>query len=69
MDVAMRAAGVPYTMHWSKNSGISAEKVRHMYGEARVNKWIEARQRVFQNDRDLMKVFENAALVRANLNG
>ena len=26
-------------------------------------------RRVFQNDRDLMKVFENAALVRANLNG
>lgn len=69
MDAAMRAAGVRYTMHWSKNSGISAEKVRHMYGEATVNKWIEARRRVFQNDRDLMKVFENAALVRANLNG
>lgn len=69
MDVAMRAAGLRYTMHWSKNSGISAEKVRHMYGEARVNQWIEARRRVFKNDRDLMKVFENAALVRGNLNG
>jgi hypothetical protein len=69
MDVAMRAAGIAYTMHWSKNSGISAEKVRHMYGEARVSKWIEARRRVFKNDRELMKVFENDALVRANLNG
>jgi FAD binding domain len=69
MDAAMRAAGIPYTMHWSKNSGISAEKVRHMYGEARVTRWIEARRRVFQNDRALMKVFENAALVRANLHG
>ncbi|HYI40436.1 MAG TPA: FAD-binding protein [Allosphingosinicella sp.] len=69
MDVAMRSAGVRYTLHWSKNSGISAEKVRHMYGEDRVKKWIEARRRVFKNDRDLMKVFENAALVRANLHG
>ena len=69
MDVAMRAAGVAYTMHWSKNSGISAEKVRHMYGDARVASWTEARRRVFQNDRALMKVFENAALVRANLHG
>lgn len=69
MDVAMRAAGVRYTMHWSKNSGISAEKVRHMYGTATVDKWIAARRRVFQNDAELMKVFENAALVRAELNG
>ncbi|HLL30168.1 MAG TPA: FAD-binding protein [Allosphingosinicella sp.] len=69
MDAAMRAAGIRYTMHWSKNSGISAEKVRHMYGEARVTRWIEARRRVFKNDRALMKVFENEALVRANLHG
>lgn len=68
MDAAMRAAGIPYTMHWSKNSGISAEKVRRMYGQARVDKWIAARRRVFNNDDKLMKVFENAALVRANLN-
>jgi hypothetical protein len=65
----MRAAGIRYTMHWSKNSGISAEKVRHMYGEARVASWIAARRKVFKNDAALMKVFENAALVRANLHG
>jgi len=69
MDAAMRAAGVKYTMHWSKNSGISAEKVRHMYGQDPVNRWIAARRRVFKNDLELMKVFENAALVRAELNG
>jgi hypothetical protein len=69
MDVAMRAAGIAYTMHWSKNSGISAEKVRHMYGEDRVNRWIQARRRVFKNDQALMKVFENDALIRGGLNG
>ncbi len=69
MDSALRAAGIRYTMHWSKNSGISAEKVRHMYGEARVKKWIDARRRVFKNDLALMKVFENEALRRANLHG
>lgn len=69
MDVAMRAAGIRYTMHWSKNSGISAEKVRRMYGEDRVASWIAARRRVFGNDRALMKVFENDALRRAGLHG
>ena len=69
MDKAMRAAGVRYTMHWSKNSGISAEKVRRMYGEEQVKSWIAARRRVFKDDPALMKVFENAALVRANLHG
>lgn len=64
---ALAAAGVAYTFHWSKNSGIDAPRLHAMYGTTRVSKWREARKRVFQNDTALMRLFENAHLVRAGL--
>ena len=66
---ALKAAGVPYTFHWSKNSGIDPAQLEHMYGADRVNRWRAARATVFQNDAARMKVFENEHLVRAGLNG
>ncbi len=64
---ALRNAGVRYTFHWSKNSGITPQRLEEMYGREKVERWRAARQRVFGNDPALMRVFENAHLVRAGL--
>ncbi|MCG8607353.1 FAD-binding protein [bacterium] len=63
----LTSAGVDYTFHWSKNSGIDSQRLIAMYGEARVEKWREARKHVFDNDSSFMRVFQNAHLIRAGL--
>lgn len=68
LTAALMRANVPFTLHWSKNSGIGPALLEHMYGRNRVDKWKAARARVFGNDRSLMHVFENSHLVRAGLN-
>ena len=60
-------AGVRYTLHWSKNAGIDAERLEAMYGAERVARWRAARERVFGGDAALMRTFENAHLARAGL--
>ena len=67
LDEAFRAAGVRYTMHWSKNSGIEPEKLAYMYGAEKIASWTAARQAVFGNDATLMGMFETDALKRAGL--
>lgn len=64
---ALTAAGVGYTHHWSKNSGLDAQRVLAMYGTERVARWRSARERVFGNDAALMKVFDNDHLKRVGL--
>lgn len=64
---ALKAAGIGYTLHWSKNSRVDPQRLEEMYGAARVAKWRDARKRVFKNDAALMQVFTNAHLVRAGL--
>ena len=64
---ALKAEGIPYTLHWSKNSLVDPARLQEMYGADRVTRWREARKRVFKNDAALMKVFENDHLVRAGL--
>jgi hypothetical protein len=67
LDAALRKAGIRYTMHWSKNSGIDPEKLDYMYGAAKIASWKAARRAVFGNDATLMKLFETDAMVRAGL--
>ena len=67
MDAALRAAGIRFTMHWSKNSGIDPAKLDYMYGAKRVASWKAARRSVFGGDETLMKMFETDAMVRAGL--
>jgi hypothetical protein len=67
LDIALRSAGVRYTMHWSKNSGIDPEKLEYMYGAARIAGWKAARRAVFGHDATLMKTFEHDAMVSAGL--
>jgi hypothetical protein len=67
LTAALTAAGVAHTYHWSKNSGITPQRLDAMYGATRVAKWRAARQQVFGNDAALMHVFDNEHLVRAGL--
>jgi hypothetical protein len=67
LDEAFRKANIRYTMHWSKNSGISPDKLKYMYGDARINSWKAARSAVFGNDATLMRLFETDAMVEAGL--
>jgi len=64
---ALKDAGVRYTFHWSKNSGITPERLQEMYGPDRVSRWRAARRRVFDNDPALMRVFDNDHVLRAGL--
>ncbi len=63
----LRAAKVNYTFHWSKNSVIDEERLLEMYGTDRVTRWRAARDRVFNNDNSLKRVFDNPHLERAGL--
>jgi FAD binding domain len=67
LDEAFRAAGIRYTMHWSKNSGIDPPKLEYMYGTERIANWKAARQRVFGGDDALMRTFASDAMVQAGL--
>ncbi len=67
LAAALTAAGVAYTFHWSKNSGIDSQRLAAMYGATRVAKWRAARKQVFKNDTALMRVFDNDHLARAGL--
>ena len=68
MDAALREAGIRFTMHWSKNSGIDPQKLDYMYGAEKVASWKAARRAVFGDDATLMQMFESDAMVRAGLN-
>ena len=69
MDAAFRGAGIRYTMHWSKNSGLDPQKLEYMYGAARIASWKAARRTVFGGDAALMRMFETDAMVQAGLAG
>ncbi len=67
LDEEFQKAGIRYTMHWSKNSGIRPDKLTYMYGNAKIESWKAARRKVFNNDRRLMKLFDTDAMVEAGL--
>jgi FAD/FMN-containing dehydrogenase len=67
LDEAFRKAGIRYTMHWSKNSGIDPDKLEYMYGATKIASWKAARRAVFGDDATLMATFETDAMVAAGL--
>jgi hypothetical protein len=67
LDEEFRKAEIRYTVHWSKNSGISPQKLKYMYGDAKIASWKAARRMVFGDDQELMKLFETDAMVEAGL--
>lgn len=67
LDAAFREAGIRYTLHWSKNSGLTPAQLDYMYGASRIARWKAARQAVFANDASLMALFETDTMVAAGL--
>jgi FAD/FMN-containing dehydrogenase len=67
LDAAFRAAGVRYTMHWSKNSGLDPAKLDYMYGAEKIASWKAARRTVFGGDSSLMQLFETDVLRETGL--
>lgn len=67
LDEAFRRAGIRYTMHWSKNSGLTPAQLEYMYGPPKIASWKAARRAVFGNDPTLMKLFETDSMVAAGL--
>jgi hypothetical protein len=67
LDAAFRRAGIRYTMHWSKNSGIDPVKLDYMYGADKIASWKAARAKLFGGDAELMKLFDSDVLVAAGL--
>lgn len=67
LDEAFRTAGIRYTMHWSKNSGIDPPKLAYMYGTERIASWKAARKTVFGGDEALMRTLASDAMVQAGL--
>ncbi len=67
LDEEFREAGIRYTFHWSKNSGLDPDKLEYMYGAAKIESWMAARQAVFGGDTSLMELFQTDAMVEAGL--
>jgi hypothetical protein len=58
--------GLPYTLHWGKiNFNLTEPRIRQMYGDAAVNKWLTARHKLL--DDVTQKVFTNEFMERTGL--
>jgi len=58
---------IPFTFHWSKNSGLTPDAVRREYGAVDVDRWLAARAELFNSNADLMNLFANDHLHRSGL--
>lgn len=63
---ALEAEGIQYTFHWGKMNDLDAIRVRARYGEARVNRWLDARSRLLGTP-ELRRVFANEFTDRLGL--
>ena len=62
----MEQENIPYTLHWGKyNINLSPERVRKMYGDSSVDKWISSRRKLL--DAKTRRVFNNAFMYRCGL--
>ena len=63
------AAGIPFTLHWGKfNSFLTPARVRKMYGDAAVDRWIASRNGLLESP-EVAKVFANPFITRLQLAG
>ena len=64
----LESRNIPYTLHWGKiNFNLDATRVRKMYGDDTVNKWIACRHQLL--DEPSRKVFGNDFMKRCGLDG
>jgi len=63
----LRQENVKYSLHWSKNSLIDKTRLEEMYGQIKVNVWKKSRYILFNNDTDLIRIFNNVHLNQSQL--
>ncbi|WP_221392861.1 FAD-binding protein [Dyadobacter sp. NIV53] len=63
----LRESDVKFTLHWSKNSLVDPARLEEMYGQAKINIWKKSRYTLFENDVDLISIFNNIHLSQAGL--
>lgn len=63
----MEANNIPYSQHWGKTNGYTAQRVRDIYG-SNVDKWIAARHRLLPDPAD-RAMFENDYMRDRGLDG
>jgi FAD binding domain-containing protein len=64
----LEVLNIPYTIHWGKiNFGLNAQRVRNMYGDAVVDKWINGRHQLL--DEETRQVFTNSFMEQCGLAG
>jgi len=57
---------IPFTIHWGKiNFGLDAQRVRNMYGDTVVDKWIDCRHQLL--DEETRQVFTNKFMEKCGL--
>ncbi|MDX2045510.1 MAG: FAD-binding protein [Chitinophagaceae bacterium] len=62
----LEAKNIPYTLHWGKmNFNLTPQRVRNMYSDAAVDKWIACRHALL--DAPSRNVFNNAFMQRCGL--
>ena len=63
---ALETKGIPYTLHWGKiNFNLDIARVRKMYGDAKINRWIDCRHQLL--DESVRKVFTNVFMEKCGL--
>lgn len=63
----LRGSAVKFTLHWSKNSLVNNARLEEMYGQLKIETWKKSRLTLFDNDVELMNVFNNVHLKVAGL--
>jgi len=56
---------IPYTFHWGQVNNLNAARVRKMYGDGIVNKWLSARKTLLAEP--VRKIFNNPFLKKCGL--
>ncbi|GAB2560513.1 FAD-binding protein [Spirosoma aerophilum] len=62
----LETESIPFTFHWGKILSLSKERLRLMYSDDRVDRWIAARNKLMQR-KDCMQVFTNDMMTELGL--
>ena len=63
---ALEEANIPFTSHWGKLLNLTKERVRRMYPDGAVDAWIDARNRLMQDEAS-MNLFTNDVMTQWGL--
>ena len=64
--LTLEEKNIPYTLHWGKmNFILNAPRVRKLYGDDKVNAWIQARHNLLSEQ--TRKVFTNDFMIECGL--